>query len=107
MKTCVNVSTSVIALSVFLTGLAFAYQFDFGALKSDVAYEERASFAPDKRFNLTRNQLQIPKTHGRLVSITVSNGVGILWFESNDGSIRNVNLDAGIPVIIERKGELN
>ena len=107
MKTHFKVSTSVIALSVFLTGVAFAYQFNSGALRTDVPYEDKVSFGPDIRFNLARNQLQIPKAYGRLVSITVSSGVAILWFESNDGSIRNVYLDAGVPVIIDRKGELN
>jgi hypothetical protein len=107
MKTHFKVSTSVLALSVLLTGLAFAYQFNSGALKTDVPYEDKVSFGPDMRFNFARNQLQVPKAYGRLVSITAASGVAILWFESNDGSIRNVYVDAGVPVIVDRKGELN
>jgi hypothetical protein len=108
MKTCFKVLISVIALSVFLTGLAFAYQFRFGALLSDVAYEDKLSFGgPLRRFNLPRSPFEIPKAYGRLVAITASDKVTTLWFEANDGSIRNVNLSAEAPIIIDRKGELN
>jgi len=51
--------------------------------------------------------VEIPKAYGRLVTITPSNNVAILWFESTDGIIRNVNLDAAIPLAIGRSGELN
>ena len=107
MKTHFKVFAFMIALSVFLTGVAFAYQFNSGALRTDVAHEDKVSFGTDIRFNLARIQLQVPKAYGRLVSIAASSGVTILWFESKDGSIRNVYVDAGVPVIIDRKGELN
>ena len=107
MKTCLKVSTLVVALYFLLTGLAFAYRFTFGALRTEAFYEEKVSFGSERRFNLTRNQIQIPEAYGRLVTITASNKAVILWFESNDGFIRNVNVDAADPVIIDRKGELD
>jgi hypothetical protein len=107
MKTGLRISVLVIVLCGLLNGLAFAFQFDFGALRGDVAHEDKLSFGPHRRFNLMRNQVEIPKAYGRLVTITASNNVAILWFESTDGIIRNVNLDAAIPLTIGRSGELN
>lgn len=92
---------------LFVTGAAFAYQFNFGALVQDNFYEDQIAFDAQKRFNLTRNQLEIPKAYGRLVSITSDKKISTLWFESSDGVIRNVNVQSASPIIINRKGELN
>jgi hypothetical protein len=107
MKIRFRVLTSVIALSICLTGLAFAYQINFGALMEDTVFEENVSFGAMRRSTLSRRPIQIPKAYGRLITITTSNTGTTLWFESQEGLIRNVNLDGAVPLVIERKGELN
>jgi len=104
MKTRFSILASAIALSIFLTGLAFAYQFNFGALREDTAYEDKVSFGTGRHFTLSRQAIQIPRTYGRLVTITASTSGTTLWFESQDGLIRNVNLEAAVPLVIERRG---
>ena len=107
MKTRSGILTSAIVLSVLVPGLAFAYHFNFGALVEDTVIEDNVSFGTERRFTFSRRPIKIPKAYGRLITITASNTGTILWFESQDGLIRNVNLEGAVPLVIERKGELN
>jgi hypothetical protein len=108
MKRFMKVSAAVAALSALLTGFAFAYQFNFGALADYASYEERVAFGnPPGGFTLRRTQILIPVDYGRLVAITPSAGTAVFWFESEDGTVRNVAVNAAGPVVINRKGNLN
>lgn len=99
---------ALIALTASLcSGVAWAYQFDFGALRTDNFYEDKVSFGLQNSLNQTRAKFQIPKAYGKLVAVTQANKQTILWFEAADGAIRNVVMDANQPLIVERKGELN
>ncbi len=98
---------TLVALSISLTGLAFAYQINFGALMEDTVLEEKVSFGVMRSSTLSRRAIQIPKAYGRLITITTSITGTTLWFESQEGLIRNVSLDGAVPLVIERKGELN
>ncbi len=93
------------AIALF-SGVVWAYQFDFGALRTDNFYEDKLSFGLQNGLNQTRAKYQIPKGYGKLVTVTQANKQTTLWFEAADGSIRNVNLDGNNPLIVERKGEL-
>lgn len=95
------------AAAVLSSGAVWAYQFDFGALRTDNFYEDRVSFGLQNSLNQTRAKFQIPKAYGKLVTVTQANKQTTLWFESADGAIRNVTLDANQAIIVERKGELN
>lgn len=95
-----------LVLSVGCVGAAFAYQFDFGALKTEQFYQDEVSFGLPRNFNLARSPLHIPKQYGRLMTITASSRYATLWFESADGVIRNINVDANTPLLISRQGEL-
>jgi len=107
MKSCVKLLVSAIALSALLTGLAFAYQFNFGALLTDTSIEEKIAFGSEGRFSLRRNSIQIPRDYGRLITIIPSGAGTVFWFESEDGTFRNVVVNAATPVVIERKGSVN
>jgi hypothetical protein len=99
----------IVIFSVFtalFSGVVWAYQFDFGALRTDNFYEDKLSFGLQNSLNQTRAKFQIPRAYGKLVTVTQANKQTTLWFEAADGSIRNVNLDANNPLIVERKGEL-
>ena len=99
---------ALIALTASLcSGVAWAYQFDFGALRTDNFYEDKVSFGLQNSLNQTRAKFQIPKAYGKLVAVTQANKQTTLWFEAADGAIRNVVMDANQPLIVERKGELN
>ena len=99
---------ALIALIASLcSGVAWAYQFDFGALRTDNFYEDKVSFGLQNSLNQTRAKFQIPKAYGKLVTVTQANKQTTLWFEAADGAIRNVVMDANQPLIVERKGELN
>lgn len=88
------------------SGAVWAYQFDYGALRTDQFYEDRLSFGLQNSLNQTRAKFQVPKAYGKLVAVTQLNKQSVLWFEASDGSIRNVTLNANNPVIVERQGEL-
>ncbi len=88
------------------SGVVWAYQFDYGALRTDQFYEDRLSFGLQNSLNQTRAKFQVPKAYGKLVAVTQLNKQSVLWFEASDGSIRNVTLNANNPVIVERQGEL-
>jgi hypothetical protein len=108
MKTSIKLSAAVGALSVLLTGLAFAYQFNFGALVTDASWNERVAFGnPPGGFSFSRTQILVPVDYGRLVAITQSAGAAVFWYESQDGTVRNVAINATGPVVINRKGNLN
>jgi hypothetical protein len=108
----------VAGLSVLLTGLAFGYQstLNFGALTTDRAYEERVSFGgpvgsgnPSGPFSQVRSEVLVPVDYGRLIAVTPLAGTGsaVFWYESQDGAVRNVMMNAANPVVIYRKGSLN
>lgn len=99
---------TLIALVLFVGGVsaALAYQFDFGALKTEQFYQDEVSFGLPRNFNLARSPLHIPKQYGRLMTITASSRYATLWFETADGVIRNVNVDMSTPLLISRQGEL-
>jgi hypothetical protein len=106
MNRFIKVSAAATALS--LTGLAFAYQFNVGALLTDAKYEEKVAFgSPPGGFVFRRTQILIPQDYGRLVAIVPSSGGSVFWFEDQDGIVRNVAVNASGPVIVERKGNLN
>lgn len=107
MKRSVGLSVAVIASCALLTGLAYAYQFNAGALTTDTQAEDRLSFGGAAQFTLNRDQIQIPRGYGRLVAITPSGKTAVLWFESETGVIRNVVVNAATPLLIDRKGALN
>ena len=107
MKPRINVIMILTALTTLFSGVVWAYQFDFGALRTDNFYEDKLSFGLQNSINQTRAKFQIPRAYGKLVTVTQANKQTTLWFEAADGSIRNVNLDANSPLIVERKGELN
>lgn len=103
--------TRIILLSLAViasigSGVAWAYQFDYGALRTDQFYEDRLSFGLQNSLNQTRAKFQVPKAYGKLVAVTQLNKQSVLWFEASDGSIRNVTLNANNPVIVERQGDL-
>lgn len=88
------------------SGVAWAYQFDDGALRTDQFFEDRLSFGLQNTLNQTRAKFQVPKAYGKLVAVTQLNKQSVLWFEAADGSIRNVTLNANNAVIVERQGDL-
>lgn len=94
-------------VTILFSGLAWAYQFDFGALRTDQFYEDNISFGLQNSLNQTRAKFQVPKAYGKLVTVTQANKQTTLWFEAADGAIRNVTLDANQAIMVERKGELN
>lgn len=93
-------------IATLFSGVVWAYQFDFGALRTDNFYEDKLSFGLQNGLNQTRAKFQIPRAYGKLITVTQANKQTTLWFEAADGAIRNVNLDANNPLIVERKGEL-
>jgi hypothetical protein len=103
----VKLPAAATALSVLLTGLAYAYQFNSGALTTDTQAEDKLSFGGAAKFSLRRDQLQIPRGYGRLVAITPTGKTAVLWFESETGVIRNVAVNGATPLLIERKGALD
>ena len=117
MKKSIKLFAAAVGLSILLTGLAFAYQLtiNYGALHTGATYEERIVFesptgsgSPSGRFSQHRTEILIPVEYGRLLAITQSAaGPTILWYESQDGIVRNVALLATGPVVINRKGSLN
>ena len=107
MRTRMKVVALGITTSIFLGGLVFAYQFNFGSLVETVSHEDEVSFGSGRRATLPRREIQISKAYGRLITITGQNERTILWFESDVGMIRNVELDGTGPVIVKRMGELN
>lgn len=110
-ETALNSRLKIVALIALIatlcSGAAWAYQFDFGALRTDNFYEDKLSFGLQNSLNQTRAKFQIPKAYGKLVTVTQVNKQTMLWFEAADGAIRNVVMDANQPLIVERKGELN
>lgn len=88
------------------SGAVWAYQFDYGALRTDQFYEDRLSFGLQNSLNQTRAKFQMPKAYGKFVTVTQLNKHSVLWFEAPDGSIRNITLNANNPIIVERQGEL-
>ncbi|MBI3291768.1 MAG: hypothetical protein HYZ73_03015 [Elusimicrobia bacterium] len=85
--------------------LAHAAGFQWGAFFPSLAYEEKVTFEDggrETRFILPRQSVHIPRAYGRLVTVT---GASTLWFESEDGTIRNVIVTGGL-VAIQRKGDL-
>lgn len=94
------------AIAFIGSGAVWAYQFDYGALRTDQFYEDRLSFGLQNSLNQTRAKFQVPKAYGKLVTVTQLNKQSVLWFEAPDGSIRNVTLNANNPIIVERQGEL-
>ena len=107
MKVSVEISAAVIASCALLSGLAYAYQFNAGALTTDTQAEDRLSFGGAAQFSLPRDQIQIPRGYGRLVAIMPAGKTAVLWFESETGVIRNVSVNAATPLLIDRKGALN
>jgi hypothetical protein len=103
----VKLLAAAAALSILLTGLAYAYQFSSGALTTDTRAEDRLSFSGAAKFSLHRDQLQIPRGYGRLVAITPAGKTAVLWFESETGVIRNVAVNGSTPLYIDRKGALD
>ena len=116
MKNSIKLFAAVVGVFLLLTGLASAYQFTlvFGALTTDGSYEERVSFGspvgsggPSGTFSQHRSELLVPVDYGRLIAITQSAGAAaVFWYESQDGTVRNVALNAAAPVLINRKGNL-
>ena len=94
------------AIAFICSGVVWAYQFDYGALRTDQFYEDRLSFGLQNSLNQTRAKFQMPKAYGKLVTVTQLNKQSVLWFEAPDGSIRNITLNANNPIIVERQGEL-
>ena len=107
MKRSVALSAATVALLGLITGLAYAYQFNAGALTTDTQAEDRLSFGGSAQFTLPRAQVQIPRGYGRLVAITPAGKTAVLWFESETGVVRNVAVNAATPLLIDRKGALN
>ena len=107
MRTRTKIVALGITISSFLGGLVCAYQINFGSLVETDAHEEKLSFGGSKRSTLLRHEIQIPKAYGRLITITGLDERTVLWFESDNGVIRNVELDGAVPVIVKRMGELN
>src|SRR5258706_16474315 len=107
MKVSLVLTVSMFVLAGFLPALVFADQFNFGALEATGLQQEKVSFGLGKNFKLDRVEISIPKKYGRLITITNSNGMNVFWFESEDGVIRNVNIDPSSPVIIKRDGDLD
>jgi len=107
VKTIIMFFALMTILFASLPGFAASYSFNFGALEEFSTSEEHVSFGTGRNYSLQRREISIPKDYGRLVTITTNNNVTILWFASEDGSIRNVNLDGTTPVIIKRAGALH
>ena len=97
---------SLAAIASIGSGAVWAYQFDYGALRTDQFYEDKLSFGLQNSLNQTRAKFQVPKAYGKLVTVTQLNKQSVLWFEASDGSIRNVTLNANNAVIVERQGEI-
>lgn len=107
MNSRLKIVALIALIASLCSGVAWAYQFDFGALRTDNFYEDKVSFGLQNSLNQTRAKFQIPKAYGKLVAVTQANKQTTLWFEAADGAIRNVVMDANQPLIVERKGELN
>jgi hypothetical protein len=80
-----------------------------GSYQSSRDKEETIAFedgSHTERLTHFRKQIQIPKAYGNLINITAAGNGTALWFESAAGQIRNVIVPDGVPVMIERRGEL-
>ena len=106
MRSRMGIVAFGITTSIFLGGLVFAYQFNFGSLVETASHQDNVSFGSGRQSTFLRREVQIPKAYGRLVTITGHDERTMLWFESDNGLIRNVELDGADPVIIQRMGEL-
>lgn len=107
MKRSIKLPAATVALCALLSGLAYAYEFSSGALTTDTQAEDKLSFGGLAKFNLNRDQIQVPRAYGRLVAITPAGKTAVLWFESETGVIRNVAVNGATPLLIDRKGALN
>jgi len=107
MTRFVGLASVAAALCAALSGLAYAYQFNSGALTADTQADDQLSFGGSAKFTLQRDQIQIPRGYGRLVAITPAGKAAVLWFESETGVIRNVSVNGATPLLIDRKGALN
>ena len=106
MKIRNKVAALGVIASSFLGMSVLAYQFDSGALMDTSANEDKVSFGFGKTFSQTRLEVDVPSGYGHLVHMTDADGKTVLWFENADGALRNVPVNASIPLIIRRKGDL-
>src|SRR4051812_17978694 len=63
-----------------------------GAYVSAVPVDERLTFR-DVKAGITRQSILIPASYGTLFSIMERKEAAVLWFQSDDGTIRNVPVD--------------
>jgi len=106
MKTITRKLVIVAFCCSLLVVIAYAAQFDFGVLATGTAHQDSVSFGRGKNFTQLRTEIQIPQAYGRLVSVTSYGKETVLWFEADNGTIRNVNLEGAAPVILKREGSL-
>jgi hypothetical protein len=79
--------------------------FEQGAYKDATSYSEELSLG-DLKAGIYRSAFAIPQEYGKLVAITPSRGATVLWFESDQGVIRNAMVSSTQLLIIRRQGSV-
>ena len=74
-----------------------------GGFHSALPGYEQLQFG-DLKTTIQRSVIQIPSDYGKLVQIVPAKGSSILWFESDNGILRNVIVDNNALWAIQRSG---
>jgi len=76
-----------------------------GGYHSAIPISEPLQFG-DLKTTIQRTSVQVPEEYGKLIQITPTKGAAMLWFQSDDGIIRNVIIANDNLWIIQRDGGL-
>ena len=102
----ISVSMTCIALGLFsVRGWALGEigSVQSGAFVSAAPIQEQLVFG-DTKIGMNRQVIQIPAAYGNLVTIIPSEDATVLWFQADDGTIRNVRLESSQMILVQRRG---
>lgn len=76
-----------------------------GMYRSAVPVSEQVQFG-DLKTTIQRTAVKIPDDYGKLMSITPAPGVAVLWFQNDEGVVRNVTIASDELWLIGRGGRI-